>query len=121
MKHEHVFTIAEMLEKVKFEGDYAKAIFAKNLFLHNKKKKELVYLVVAAHDTQIDMKGLTTHLKAGSGNLRAGDEDIMEELLGVKKGSVNLFSILNDTAKKVILIVDKRLHDDAELIAFHPM
>lgn len=95
-----------MLEKVKFEGDFAKAVFAKNLFLHNKKKKELVYLVIAAHDTNIDMKALTTHLKAGSGNLRAGDQEVMESLLGATKGAVNLFAILNDTAKKVHLIMD---------------
>jgi hypothetical protein len=110
-----------MLEKVKFEGDYSKAMFAKNLFLHNKKKKELVYLVIAAHDTNIDMKALTVHLKAGSGNLRAGDQEVMEQLLGVKKGAVNLFSIVNDTAKKVILLVDQRLMEQFELIAFHPM
>ena len=110
-----------MLEKVKFEGDSVKAIFAKNLFLHNKKKKELVYLVISAHDTPIDMKGLTNHLKAGSGNLRGGDADVMEALLGVKKGAVNLFSIINDTAKKVILIMDQRLMNDSELVAFHPM
>jgi len=62
-----------MLEKVKLDGEYSAAVFAKNLFLANKKKKDQIYLVVAAHDTQIDMKALTTHLKAGSGNLRAGD------------------------------------------------
>ena len=101
-----------MLEKVKFEGEHANAMFAKNLFLHNKKKKELVYLVISAHDTNIDMKGLTNHLKAGSGNLRAGDESIMEQLLGAKKGAVNLFSILNDTTKKVNLIMDQRLMND---------
>jgi hypothetical protein len=33
VKHDAVFTIPEMLEKVKFEGDYSKAMFAKNLFL----------------------------------------------------------------------------------------
>ena len=110
-----------MLEKVKFDGSHSAAMFAKNLFLHNKKKKELVYLVIAAHDTNIDMKGLTTHLKAGSGNLRAGDPDVMEAMLGVKKGAVNLFAIMNDTAKKVILIVDQRLMSDFQQIAFHPM
>jgi hypothetical protein len=69
-----------------------------------------VYLVIAAHDTKIDMKGLEKHLKTGSGNLRAGGQDIMEELLGTAKGAVNLFSILNDReAKKVSLIVDERL------------
>lgn len=121
MRHEQVFTIPEMLEKVKFEGDNAKAVFAKNLFLHNKKKKELVYLLIAAHDTPIDMKGLTNHLKAGSGNLRAGDQDVMEQLLGATKGAVNIFSIVNDTAKKVILLCDQRLMNDFELVAFHPM
>ena len=119
VRHEQVFTIPEMLDKVKFEGE--SPVFAKNLFLHNKKKKELVYLVIAAHDTAIDMKGLTTHLKAASGCLRAGDEDVMDQLLGAKKGAVNLFSILNDTAKKVHLIVDQRLLDEKRNIAFHPM
>jgi len=31
---------------------------------------------------------------------------VMESLLGVKKGAVNLFSILNDTGKKVKLAID---------------
>ena len=114
-------TIPEMLEKVHFEGENANAMFAKNLFLHNKKKKELVYLVVAAHSTEIDMKALTVHLKAGSGNLRAGDQDVMEQLLGVKKGAVNLFSVLNDKDKKVNLLVDKKLWVECPLVAFHPM
>lgn len=96
-----------MVEKVKFIGDYeGKVLFAKNLFLANKKKKELMYLVVAAHNTEIDMKALTTHLKSGSGNLRAGDVDVMESILGAKKGAVNLFAILNDTTNKVHLIID---------------
>lgn len=114
-------TIPEMLEKVKFEGEHAKAIFAKNLFLQDKKKKDGAYLVIAAHDTNIDMKGLTKHLKAGSGNLRGGDVEIMEAMLGAKKGSLNLFSIINDTAKKVHLIMDQRLMSDFDFIAFHPM
>ena len=114
-------TIPDMLEKVKFEGAQAKAIFAKNLFLQDKKKKDTAYLVIAAHNTNIDMKGLTKHLKAGSGNLRGGDVEVMEAMLGAKKGSLNLFSILNDTAKKVHLIMDQRLMNDFELIAYHPM
>lgn len=109
-----------MLEKVKFEGDHANTLFAKNLFLANKKKKDQIYLVVAAHNTEIDMKALTTHFKAGSGNLRAGDQEVMEQLLGVKKGAVNLFSILNDTGKKVHLVIDEKL-TQADRVAFHPM
>lgn len=109
-----------MLEKVKFEGEHAYTLFAKNLFLANKKKKDQIYLVVAAHNTDIDMKALTSHFKAGSGNLRAGDQEVMETLLGVKKGGVNLFSIVNDTAKKVHLVLDSKLLE-AERVGFHPM
>jgi prolyl-tRNA synthetase len=96
-------------------------MFAKNLFLANKKKKEQMWLVVAANDTPIDMKGLTKHLKTGSGNLRAGDEEIMEQILGAKRGAVNLFAILNDTQNKITLILDKRLAEQCDFIGFHPM
>lgn len=121
MNHEKAFTIPEMLEKVKFDGEYERTMFAKNLFLNNKKKKEEIYLVVAAHDTNIDMKALEKHLKTGSGNLRAADPEVMESFIGVKKGAVNLFAILNDTDKKVKLIMDHRMMHDFHWVGFHPM
>ena len=96
-------------------------MFCKNLFLHDKKKKNKLWLIVAAHDTAIDLKKVTKDLGVGSGNLRQGDQDKLESLLGVKAGSVNLFSIVNDTDKAVSLIVDKRLWDDVEFVGFHPM
>lgn len=122
MRHESVGTIPEMVEKVKFTGDYeGKVLFAKNLFLANKKKKDQMYLVIAAHNTEIDMKALTTHVKAGSGNLRGGDADVMEQVLGARKGAVNLFAIVNDTANKVHLILDQKLLDAPHWVGFHPM
>lgn len=69
--------------------------------MHNKKKKEQLFLIIAAHDTEVNIKALEKHLKTGSGNLRAAEENIMESTLGVKKGSVCLFAILNDKEKKV--------------------
>jgi len=68
----------EGLANVKFEGEYENSMFAKNLFLTNKKKKENLYLVIACVDTKVNMKELEKHLKTGSGNLRAGAQDIME-------------------------------------------
>jgi Ala-tRNA(Pro) deacylase len=82
------------------------------LFLHNKKNKNELFLIVAAHDTKVDLKALEKHYKTGSGNLRGADADVMESVLGVKPGSVNLFSILNDKTKKVKLIVDSRLMNE---------
>ena len=115
-------TIPEMLEAVKFEGDAAKTKFAKNLFLYDKKKKERMWLVIAAYDTQIDMKQLTKDLKVGSGNLRGGSVERMEEVLGAKKGAVCLFSLINDSQNLVNLVMDKRLMcDEFDLIGYHPM
>lgn len=65
------------------------------------------------------MKALGKHTKCT--NLRAGDQDVMFDLLGVRKGAVSLFSIVNDKDKKVKLIVDKRLLNNFEYVGFHPM
>lgn len=119
--HEAAFTVKEGLERVKFDGEHEHTIFAKNLFLHNKKKKDQLFLVVAAHDTEVNLKALEKHLKTGSSNLRAAEENVMEEILGVKKGSVCLFAILNDKDKKVSLLIDARLLADGSQVGFHPM
>ena len=78
-------------------------------------------LIVAAHDTLVDMKALTKHYKTGSGNLRAGDADDMFKFLGATKGGVTLFSIVNDPDNKVHLAVDKRLVEEFDYVGFHPM
>lgn len=114
--HEAVPTVASMLENVIFEEE---TCMAKNLFLKDKKKK-LNYLVVAQHDTKVDMKILARHLGTGGSNLRNGETDQMQEMLGVLPGSVNLFSIINDTDGKVGLIMDKKVHE-ASFVAVHPM
>ena len=111
-----------MLEKVVFEGEeLSKTKFAKNLFLYDKKKKERMWLVITAHDTQFDMKELTKFFLVGSGNLRGGSAELMESLLGVRAGAVNLFSIINDTEKKVTLAIDKTLMENYDWVGFHPM
>ena len=106
-----------MLEEVKFEN--LNVTFAKNLFLKDK-KKNVNYLLVAKHDTNTDYKLLAKHLKTGNSNIRQGDQDKLEDILKVKAGSVNLFSIVNDSDGHVTLLVDKALYNH-ELIGFHPM
>ena len=113
-------TMVEMMAVVKFNGAQENALVAKNLFLSDKKKKDNIFLVCAAHDTEIDMKALTKALGVGSGNLRAGSLEKMEEKLGAKKGAVNLFAILNDKPNAVTLVLDKRM-TEADWVAYHPM
>jgi Ala-tRNA(Pro) deacylase len=117
VEHEAVPTVAEMLEKVKFSQP---TLLAKNLFLRNKKKDDSFFLVVAQHDTAVNNDVLAKHFGIGKGNLRNGDPEQMLELLGVKPGSVNLFSIMNDTEDKVKLVLDKKVIEAAGL-GVHPM
>lgn len=95
-----------MLEKVKFDGDQANTLLAKNLFMWDKKKKENIWLICAGVDTEFDLKDVGKYLSVGGGNLRGADENVLYDLLGCKKGMVNYFSMLNDTDKKVKVIVD---------------
>jgi prolyl-tRNA synthetase len=119
--HDGVKTMADMFEKVVFTGEYEKAQFAKNLFLYDSKNKKRVWLCCVSHDTEVNMKSLEKKWGVPSGKLRGGSADLMYELLGVKAGAVNLFSIMNDKEKKVTLIMDKRLLEEFPLVAFHPM
>ena len=120
MSHEETPTVAEMVEKVRFSGDRENTLLAKNLFLNDKKNKENMWLVCAAHDTNLDIRALEKVLSLKNGNLRAASADTMFELLGVKPGKVNMFSLLNDKDKKVKFIIDKRL-TEATWVGYHPM
>lgn len=109
-----------MIETVKFDGEHANTVLAKQLFLWDKKKKENMWLISAAVDTEVDMKALTKKLGVGSGNLRGADAEPLESILGCRKGVCNYFSMVNDVEKKVKIIIDQKLLD-AEWVSFHPM
>lgn len=96
MTHPKVMTIAAMLEEVKFEGEYKDTKFAKNLFFYDKKKKERMWLVITAHDAVFSTKALEKKLGCKNGDLRGATPEVLEEVLGVKGGSVNLFAMMND-------------------------
>lgn len=113
-------TIAEMVEKVRFSGDQENTLLCKNLFLNNKKKKEEMWLVCTAHDTEVNMRALEKSLGMKNGDCRAAAKETMFALLGCEPGKVNLFSLMNDKDKKVKLIIDKRLME-ATWVGYHPM
>jgi Ala-tRNA(Pro) deacylase len=88
----------------------------KNLFL--KDKKDQVFLLVAEEDAAIDMKGL--HHMIGSARLSFGRPELMQALLGVVPGSVTPFGVVNDTERRVTVILDAPLLRHATL-NFHPL
>jgi len=110
--HAPVFTVEESAAiKADMPGAHTK-----NLFL--KDKKGSFFLICAESHAQIKVNKLHPHL--GCKRLSFANADYLMEHLGVLPGSVCLFSIVNDKAGAVKLIIDKTLAD-ADIVNFHPL
>lgn len=88
----------------------------KNLFLKDAKGK--LFLIVAHTDTTIDLKGLPARLACA--RLSFGRASLLEEVLGVQPGSVTAFSLINDHAHQVNVVIDQELMR-FETINCHPL
>lgn len=77
----------------------------KNLFIKAKKAKDKqdtrMWLVVAMHDTDTDLKKLGSTLGYGNITLRFADAGSLVGNLGVTQGHVSPFALLNDAALQV--------------------
>ncbi|KAL0483665.1 prolyl-tRNA synthetase associated domain-containing protein [Acrasis kona] len=117
--HEKAFTVEEQRT---FIQDLLKSepnvCMVKNLFLKSKKKPELI-LLTAHCDSTVDLKSLGAKIGVGS-NLRFADENTLQTVLGVTKGSVTPLAIINDKEKKVTLLLDEAILGYDKLIA-HPL
>ena len=102
------------------EGEDVKAALpgahTKNLFLKDKAGR--AWLVCAEQESTIDLKRLPAAI--GSGRLSFGSPALMQALLGVTPGSVTIFGLINDTARRVRLVLDRSLAD-ADFVNFHPL
>ena len=111
-EHEPIFTVAD--------GEHLKAgmpgVHCRNLYLRDKKKKN--YLIVAANETQLDLKKLSELL--GCARLSFGSAERLWTMLGIRQGAVNPFTVINDTGNHVHLILDAYMMD-ANIINVHPM
>jgi Ala-tRNA(Pro) deacylase len=88
----------------------------KNLFL--KCKKGTLWLITALEDTPVDLKIL--HHKLGSGRLSFGNAQLLQEVLGLAPGAVSTFGVINDTEKRVSVVLDEALMQH-ERINLHPL
>lgn len=88
----------------------------KNLFIRDDKKNNY-FLVLISGNKRINLKELRSNL-----NLRpltfASEEDL-EKYLGLKKGSVTILGILNDTKHKVQVLIDNDIKHFKE-VGVHP-
>ena len=110
--HAPVFTVAESLAMDHtMPGGHTK-----NLFL--KDKKDRLFLVVALHDAAIEMKSLHKTLQCD--RLSFGKAELLEQVLGIKPGSVTPFSVLNDKDRQVTVVLDAPMMD-LPLLNYHPL
>jgi Ala-tRNA(Pro) deacylase len=78
----------------------------KNLFL--KDKKGALYLVTALEDATIELKSLHRRLGA-NGRFSFASADLLREALGIEPGAVTPFAAVNDTARRVAVVLDAAL------------
>ena len=88
----------------------------KNLFFRNHKGNRH-YLVIMQSTNMMDIHAIEKQLHQGK--LSFASEERMLKYLGVRPGSVSLFTLLNDINHEVILFIDENLLN-AEKVAFHP-
>ncbi|XP_029962209.1 prolyl-tRNA synthetase associated domain-containing protein 1 [Salarias fasciatus] len=117
VEHPPVFTVEEMMPHLQEVQD----VVTKNLFLKDKKKKNL-WLLSARHDRQVNLNDLAKKLGVGSGNLRFADETIMLEKLKVGQGCATALALLFDQDHSVTLVLDQDLLEGGHhMVFFHPM
>ncbi len=112
--HEPVFTVAELADlHERLPGGHTKNLFVKD-------KKGRLFLVVALHDTVIDLK--TIHQKiGGQGRVSFGNADLLMEALGVTPGSVTALALINDReSQRVTAVFDAAMMREP-LLNCHPL
>ena len=110
-EHPAVYTIEEM------DALYLPdpSVVVKNLFLRDAKGKQH-FLVVLQKDKQADLRALGEHLGV---KLSFASEERLMKYLGLEKGAVTPFGILNDTERAVEVLLDADL-ECMPLIGVHP-
>jgi len=111
--HPPVFTVEQAKAlRGKIHGGHTK-----NLFLRDKKNE--LFLVVALESAQIDLKGLHRLLGA-NGRFSFGAADLLREVWGVEPGSVTPFGAVNDTQRRVTVVLDAAMMEH-DTLNYHPL
>ncbi len=111
--HPPVFTVEEAQ---RLKGDLPGA-HTKNLFLRD--KKGTMWLVVALHDREVDLKVVAPQVRA-RGRLSFGSPERLMRYLGVIPGSVTPFAVINDHGGNVSVALDSGLRSQ-DVWNAHPL
>ena len=113
VRHPPLYTVADSQSlRGEIPGGHTK-----NLFL--KDKKDNFFLVTVGEDAVVDLKQIHQVIGAAS-RVSFGRPEMLMELLGVIPGAVTVFGLINDTQRRVKVVLDQDLmaHD---VINAHPL
>lgn len=119
-RHEPLFTVEDGRHLHEgLPGGHCKSLFLKD-------KKGALWLVVALHDTRVDLKGLQKAL--GAARFSFAKPDLLMEVLGVTPGAVTPFALINaeggarEAARDATLsvVLDARMLAE-EIVNYHPL
>ena len=112
VRHSPMFTVKDgEKELVDIPGGHCKTLFLKD-------KNQNLWLVVMLGKIRLDMKSLQK--KLGSSRLSFAKPDLMWEVLGVEPGAVTPFVILNESARNIKVVLDKKMMKE-KLLNYHPL
>jgi len=110
--HAPVFTVEEARAlRGKIPGGHCKSLFLKD-------EKGSIWLIVCLEEARIDLKAAPARI--GSRRLSFGKPDLLMEVLGVEPGSVTPFGLINDSAARTNVILDRAMMD-LDLLSYHPL
>ncbi|MGI6728519.1 MAG: prolyl-tRNA synthetase associated domain-containing protein [Anaerovoracaceae bacterium] len=112
IEHPAMHTIEEM-EALELNN---KKEINKNLFLRDDKKKRYLLLMLS-QDKKVDLKELSA--KINSRPLGFASEADLQTYLGLSKGAVTPFGVLNDERRSVEVLIDKSLLRN-QRVGVHP-
>ena len=112
VRHSPMFTVEDG-EKllVDVPGGHCKTLFLKG-------KKGDLWLVVMLGHIRLDINMLKK--KLGSSRLSFAKPDLMREVLGVEPGAVTPFALLNESARSIKVVLDKKMMSE-KLLNYHPL
>jgi Ala-tRNA(Pro) deacylase len=96
--------------------DRIPGLHGKNLFI--KDRKGGIWLVVMPADKRADLGWLEKAL--GAPRFSFARPDVLQEVLALTPGSVTPFGLINDTQRRVTVILDEEILE-SEWVNFHPL
>ena len=112
VRHPPVFTVEEArAHRGTIAGGHCKSLFLKD-------RSGMLWLIVMLEDSRLNMR--LTEKVLGAQRFSFASPELMRAVLGVEPGSVTPFSLVNDTAKEVRVVLQEAMLAH-ERLNYHPL